>query len=88
MCVRDLTRVPRCFPMMDTLSTWSGTSNILRCHSMRQLTQLHILLRCQSSRAVVSRSFAHAFQFPCKMKEGKRGRHCVSSRWVVSGGGK
>ena len=36
MHVRDLTQVPMCFPMMDTLSMRSGTCSIPQCPGVKQ----------------------------------------------------
>ena len=71
--------------MMGTLSMWSDTCDILRCHGMRQFVQPHTLLQYQLGWAMVSRSSDHVLRFPCRKREGRRGRHCVFSRWVVSG---
>ena len=74
--------------MMDTLSMLSGTSVVPRILGVRQSVRLHILLQPQLGQAVVLRSLVHAFQFPCRVREGRHGIHHEFSRWEVGGGGK
>ena len=42
----------------------------------------------RNSQVVVSRSLDHVFQFPCRERGGRRGRHCVFSRWMVGRDGR
>ena len=81
-------RVPRCFPTRSILSMWSGTCGVPWFLGVRQFVQLCILLRYQLDQVVVSRSSDHVLQFPCRKREGRRGRRRVFSRWMVGGGGK
>ena len=88
MHVGGWTRVPRCFLMRSILSMWSGICNVLRSLSVRQFVQLRILLRYQLDQVVVLRSLDHVLRFLCKKREGRRGRCCVFSRWMVGRDGR
>ena len=88
MHVGGLIWVPRCFPMKDIPSMWSGTCSVPKFHNVKQSARLHILLQYQLGQMEVSRSLDHVLQSLCRRREGKHGRHCVFSRWQVSGGGK
>ena len=59
MHVRGLTQVSKYSPMMDTLSMWSGTCNVLKCPDVKQSIQLYILPQCLSGQVEVSRSLGH-----------------------------
>ena len=74
--------------MMGTLSMWSGTCDIPRCHGVRQFVRLCTLLWYQLGQVVVLRSLDHVLQFLCRKREGWHGTHCVFSRWVVSKDGR
>ena len=65
---------------------WLGTCGVLKFHDMKQFIQLHILLWYQSGQVEVSRSLDHVLWSLCRKREGKHERHCVFSRWQVSGG--
>ena len=80
--------VPRCFPTRSILSMRSGTCDVPRFLGVRRFVQLCILLRYQLDQVVVSRSLDHVFRFPCREREGRRGRHRVFSRWMVGGDGR
>ena len=74
--------------MMGMLSMQSGICDVLRCHSVRQFVQLHTLLQYQLGQVVDLRSSDHVLQFLCRKREGKHGKHCVFSRWMVSRDGR
>ena len=61
--VRDWTPVPRCSPMTDSLSMWSGTFYGQGSLCERLWPPLHILLLIQSESAEGRRSWGHACLF-------------------------
>ena len=66
------------------LGTCDGPRNL----GVRWSVRLRILPWYQLGQVVVSRSSDHVLQFPCRKKEGRRGRHRVFSRWMVGRDGR